>query len=858
MKVNIAKIHKKYTRFCLLFFFVLLGWQVHAQTTIVRGVITDAATKETLPYVSILIPGTTIGTSADDEGHFSIKIDGNYSKLRFAYIGYVTVEKDIKPGEDQVVNVQMKVDARMLNEVVVTGKKGRYRNKNNPAVELIRQVIAHKKENQMENYDFVQFEEYSKLSMALSNLSDKFKEKRIFRNYQFLFAEQDSNAIGGKNVLPAYMEEKLSNIYFRKNPYKKKRYILADKKAEFDPHFIDNDGVSNYLHRLYEDINIYDNDISITTNLFLSPIANNSPTFYKFFISDTVKTEKPWLVELSFVPRNKADMLFEGKLFITLDGNYAVQNAYLTVNKDINLNFMRDLQAKLEYSKNPDGRYHLSKSTLTMEFALGDKGGGILGERTVSFQKYLIGQSQPDSIYKGPDEEIAYNPEVKTTEEYWKGVRHMPLELREVGIYKNVDTLQTIKSFRRIMDWGTVLLAGYKSFGKFEMGPASTFYSFNPVEGFRLRLGGRTTTDLSKRMFFETYGAYGFRDKKWKYFLSATYSLNNKSVYSFPLHYFKASYQHDTKIPGQELQFVQEDNFLLSFKRGDNNRWLYNDIAKFEYVHELPSRFSYKVGFTHWRQRPAGVLIYQREDANGNLVNVNELTSSEVNVELRYAPNEQFYQGKVYRIPIFNKYPIFTLRYNMGLKNVFNSTNDYHNFSANIFKRVYLSQFGYSDVTLEGGYIFGENIPFPLLAIHRANQTYAYQLNSYNLMNFLEFVSDHYAAVNVQYYLNGFIFNKIPLLKRLKWREVVSFKGLWGGLRNENNPNYNNSVYKFSMDENGLPITYTLGSKPYIEGSVGIANIFKLVRVDLIRRFTYLENPNVSEWGIRARVKFDF
>lgn len=858
MKIFFEQRYRKFIHFHLFFLFSLIGQVVVGQTTIVKGVITDATTKETLPYVSVLIPGTGIGTSADDEGHYSIKVEGNQIKLKFAYIGYLPVEKEITPGEDQVINIQMKVDANMLDEVVVTGKRGRYRNRNNPAVELIRKVIAHKKENQMEHYDFVEYEEYSKLSMALSNLSDKFKERRIFRNYKFLFTEQDSNAIGGKNVLPAYMEERLSNIYFRKNPYKKKRYILGDKKAEFDPHFIDNDGVSNYLHRLYEDINIYDNDISITTNLFLSPIANNSPTFYKFFISDTVKTEKPWLIELSFVPRNKADMLFEGKLFITLDGNYAVQNAYLTVNKDINLNFMRDLQAKLEYGKNPDGRYHLSKSTLTMEFALGDKGGGILGERTVSFEKYKIGEARPDSIYRGQEEEIAYNPEVKTTEEYWKSVRHMPLELREVGIYNNVDTLQTIKSFRRIMDWGTLLLAGYKSFGKFEMGPASTFYSFNPVEGFRLRLGGRTTTDFSKRMFFETYGAYGFRDEKWKYFGAVTYSLNNKSVYTFPLHYIKASYQHDTKIPGAELQFVQEDNFLLSFRRGDNNRWLYNDLAKLEYARELPSYLSYKLGFTHWHQRPAGVLLYRQLDADGNLFNVNELTSSEVNFELRYAPKEQFYQGKVYRIPIFNKYPIFTLRYNMGLNNVLNSTNDYHNFSANIFKRVYLSQFGYSDVTLEGGYILGENIPFPLLAVHRANQTYAYQLNSYNLMNFLEFVSDHYAAINVQYYMNGFLFNKIPLLRRLKWREVVSFKGLWGGLRDENNPNYNNSVYRFSTDENGLPITYALGSTPYVEGSVGITNIFKLVRVDLIRRFNYLDHPNVAKWGVRARVKFDF
>jgi len=854
---NVPSYHISF-RTIFFLFFTFLTQIVFAQSILVRGVVTDKATKETLPYVSVLIPGTTIGTTTDDEGHYSIKIEGNHTKLRFGYIGYITVEKEVSLGEDQIINVQMEVDAKMLDEVVVTSKKGRYRNKDNPAVQLIRKVIAHKKENQMEHYDYVQYEEYDKLSMALSNLSNRFKEKRIFRNYQFLFMEQDSNAIGGKNVLPAYMEEKLSHIYYRKNPYTKKTYILANRKAEYDPHFIDNDGVSNYFNRLYEDINIYDNDISIVTNLLLSPIANNSPTFYKFFISDTVKTSQPWLVELSFVPRNKADLLFEGKLYITLDGNYAVQNAYLTVNKDINLNFMRDLQAKLEYEKNPDGRYHLSKSTLTMEFALGDKGGGILGERTVSFKDYTIGKEQPDSIYRGPAEEIAYDVNTQKTEDYWKTVRHMPLELKEVDIYKNVDTLQTIKSFRRVMDWGTVFLAGYKSFGKFEMGPASTFYSWNPVEGFRLRLGGRTTPDLSKRMYFETYGAYGFGDQKWKYFFSTTYSLNNKSVYKFPLHYIRASYQHDTKIPGQELQFVQEDNFLLSFKRGNNERWLYNDIFKLEYVHEFQNQFSYKVGFQNWRQRPAGILLYQTADPAGNVNTIRELTTSELNVELRYAPHEQYYQGKLYRTPIFNKYPIFTLRYNLGLKDVFNSTNEYHNFTANIFKRVYLSQFGYADVTLEGGYVLGENIPYPLLDIHRANQTYAYQLNSYNLMNFLEFVSDHYAAVNVQYYLNGFIFNKIPLFKKLKWREVVSFKGLWGGLRDENNPNYNDAVYQFSRDETGLPITYTLGSTPYVEGSVGIANIFKLVRVDLIKRFNYLDNPDVSEWGVRARVKFDF
>lgn len=833
------------------------GTAIAQGTTTIKGTVTDAKSGETLPYVSILIPGTTMGTVSDVDGRYALTLREEYTKVKFTYIGYLSVEKEIKPGASQVIDVKMSVDASMLKEVTVKGK-AKYRNRDNPAVQLIREVIAHKDQNKMASNNYVEYEQYEKISFALSNLSENFKEKRIFKNYQFLFKDQDSAAIGGKNMLPAYIQEKLSQVYFRKNPYTKKQLVLANRRAEFDAKFVDNDGLSAYFNRLYEDINLYDNDISIATNLLLSPIANTAPTFYKFFIRDTVKTNTPWLVELGFVPRNKTDMLFEGKLFVTLDGNYGVQNAYLTVNKDINLNFMRDLEAHIEFEKGTDGRYRLNKTSLAMEFALGEKNAGFYGQRIVNFKNYIINQSRPDSIYKGPGEEIAYNPEVKVGESFWNTARHIPLDKMELDIYKNIDTLQTIPSFRRTMDISTLLLSGYKSLGKVEIGPVNTFYSFNPIEGFRLRFGGRTTTDLSKRVYFETYAAYGFKDEKWKYFLSGTYSFNNKSVYHFPLNYIRASYQRDTKIPGQDLQFVQEDNFLLSFKRGENNRWLYNDVYRLEYVRELENHFSYRIGFTQWRQTPAGILRYERLNDEGGLQNAGTLSNTEANLELRYAPNEQFYQGKLYRTPIINKYPIFTLRYNAGLKGVFEGQNRYQNLTANITKRVYLSQFGYADVTTEGGYIFGSKVLFPLLTIHRANQTYAYQLNSYNLMNFLEFVSDHYASLDIQYYMNGFLFNKIPLIKKLKLREVFSFKGLMGGLRDENNPGLNPSLYRFPVDEAGKPITYTLSREPYIEGSIGIANIFKLLRVDLVKRFTYLDNPNVSEWGVRARFRLDF
>lgn len=826
--------------------------------TVVTGVVTDVADKDPLPYVTVLFKGTGITTKTDADGKYYISTSAEHTVVQFSYVGYKSAFMTIKPGQSQVVNVKMQSESQSLTEVVISSnKRPAYRNKNNPAVELIRKVIENKAKNQNQNYNHVEYQQYEQMAFSLSNLTEKFKNKRIFKNYQFLFEEQDSTKIGGKLTLPIYMEEKVSQTYLQKSPDKKKTILLGDKHVNYDSKFVDTKGLGKYFERMYADVNIYENNISLVSNQFLSPIADASPTFYKFFITDTIKTHNPKLIELSFIPRNNTDLLFEGRMYITMDGNYAVQDAFLTVNKNINLNFVRALEAKLNFEKNPDGRYHLSKTDLTVDFGLNqNKGGGFTGQRIVLIKDYKINKVQPDTVYAGPSRVVAPNAEQRP-EQFWVTQRMQDTLLRaKLSIYKNIDTLQTIPSFKRTMDLVTLLFAGYKNFGPFEVGPVNTFYSFNNVEGFRLRLGGRTTPELSKRYYFETYAAYGFKDEKWKYFLSATYSLNNKSIYSFPQNYIRGSFQRDTKIPGQELQFVQEDNFLLSFKRGENNMLLYNDFYKIDYVKEFENHFSYTFTARKWTQRPGGSLIYNTFE-NNMLTGVDKINTSEIGVSLRYAPNEKFYQGKIYRVPIIDKYPVFNLRYTAGLKGVLDGQYNYHNLMGSMDKRFYLSQLGYSDVTIEGGYIFGK-VPYPLLTVHRANQTYAYQLNSYNLMNFLEFVSDHYASFNIDHNFNGFFFNKIPLVKRLKLREVASFKVLYGSLRDENNPSKDPSLLQFPTNEDGSSRTYTLGREPYMEGSVGIANIFKVLRIDAVKRFNYLDNPNVSEWGIRARVKFDF
>jgi len=842
-------------------FLLPFAFQGSAQTpvarTIITGVVTDAADKDPLPYVTVLFKGTGIITKTDVDGKYTLVTSETHPQVQFSYVGYKSAYADVKPGQTQVVNMSLQSESQSLTEVVIsTNKRPKYRNKDNPAVELIRRVIDNKSKNQGQTYNNIEYQQYEQMVFSLSNLSDKFKNRRIFKNYQFLFETQDSTKIGGKLTLPVYMEEKVSQNYLQKSPEKKKTILVGDKHVNYDSKFIDTKGLSKYFERMYADVNIYNNNISLVSNQFLSPIADAAPTFYKFFITDTIKTHSPQLIELSFIPRNNTDLLFEGKIYVTMDGNYAVQDAFLTVNKNINLNFVRALEAKLDFDKNPDGRYHLSKTNLIIDFGLNqNKGGGFTGQRTVIIKDYQVNKQQPDTLFNGPA--LAVSPQAETqSEQFWTGQRQDTLVKANLNIYRNIDTLQTIPSFKRTADLVTLLFAGYKNFGPFEVGPVNTFYSFNNTEGFRLRLGGRTTPELSKRYYFETYAAYGFKDEKWKYFLSATYSLNNKSIYAFPQNYIRGSFQRDTKIPGQELQFVQEDNFLLSFKRGQNNMLLYNDYYKIDYVKEFENHFSYGVTLRKWTQTPGGSLTYNNFE-NNTLNPVNQLTTSDVSVNLRYAPNEKFYQGKIYRVPIIDKYPIFNLRYTQAFKGAFGGQYSYQNIMGSIDKRFYLSQLGYSDVTVEGGYIFGK-VPFPLLTIHRANQTYSYQLASYNLMNFLEFVSDHYASLNIDHNFNGFFFNKIPLIKRLKLREAVSFKLLYGALRDENNPDKDPSLLQFPRNGAGVATTNALGNEPYMEGSVGVGNIFKVLRVDVVKRFNYLDNPEVSEYGIRARVKFDF
>jgi hypothetical protein len=838
---------------------LLLPAFINAQTTIVRGIVRDAATHLPLQEATVSFPGGR-GSITDVLGNFILQTQREYNKIIITYIGYKKDTVAIKAGIDQTININLIVDtaAKLENVVVKKNRHRGYSNKNNPAVELIRLVLEHKESNRPQAYDFTQYEQYDKLEFSLSNPSDKITNNKLVKNYKFLTENRDTTKLEGKSLLPIYLEETISHTFLRKNPKAEKTKIIATRKVSFGD-LVDNNGVTSYLNFIYSDVDIYEPNIVFLNSQLQSPISALAPTFYYFTIQDTVIDERGnKLVKLYFTPRNNGDVLFRGTMLITTDGNYAVRKVDMAISKNININYVKNIKVVQNFDYLPNGRLYLNKSNLLTEFGLSQSktAQGVFGERLTSYKDFVVNKPQPDSVYKLVEvtDPRAEHPE--QPDSFWVANRHDSLNVAESKVYENMDSLIHMKSFQRIMDWGTVLFAGYKNFHSIEIGPIATFYSFNPVEGFRLRFGGRTSTKFSTRWFFNGYGAYGFKDQKWKYFAGAAYSFNNKSIYQFPNNYLSVSYQKEIKIPGQELQFVSEDNFLLSFKRGANDKYLYNKIFRLDYIKEFKNHFSYNLGFKNWIQAPAGALEFSNYK-DGVHQQVPDLTTTELSAEIRWAPHETFYQLHNYRSPMYNKYPIFKLRYVQGLKGLVNGEYNYSNFELNIFKKFFFGQFGYTHAIFDAGYVVGQ-VPWPLLTAHRANQTYAYQLNSYNLMNFLEFVSDHYVSLNLDHNFNGLIFNRIPLLRKFKLREEVTFKILEGGVRSENDPALHPGLYTRPADQNGVPITYSLDKQPYIEASVGIANIFKLLRVDLVKRLTYLDHPNVSPLGIRARIKVDF
>ncbi len=859
--------NRKQALFTFLLLSLLGGGGLSAQKmTSIKGEVIDAETKEPLPFANVRFVGTDVGTTTDFDGTFVLETRWGSDSLEASYLGYETQVIPIQLGvKNQKVTFALVPSAKILQEVVIKEKRGKYKRKGNPAVDLWKEVMAHKNQNLPKKFDYYEYDKYEKIELDLNNITEKFRKRKAFKKFQFIFDYVDTSELNGKPYLPIFIRETASKVYYRKDPEATKEYRQGVKVSGLEE-YLDNEGISTVTDLLYRNIDIYASNILIFDKQFMSPLAPLANTFYRFYILDTIEQDGMKLIDLAFMPINKLNVGFKGDLYIKADSTYAVVKADFTITDNANLNFINDLRLVQEFQE-INGAWILVKDQITVDFSPLKQSTGFFAKRSVLYDNHIFNQPREDDLYEGSIAVIDTHDVFEKDETFWDTVRLEELSVQEAGVYEMIDTLQQVPAFRRAMDIITLLVSGYKAVGPVDVGPVSAFYSFNDVEGFRARVSGQTNLKFHPKIQLEGLLAYGFKDQEWKYGASLKYSFRD-NWRSFPQHHLKVSYLHDTKFVGNQLKFVQEDNFFLSFKRGASDRMLFTDRFVFEYFLELENNLSWTLSYFNTDQRPLGSLRFNFTDpVTGEKASYHSLRTSEVGLKIRYAPNEQFLQGHNYRTPIYNKYPVFTLDYKLGMDGILGGDFAYHRLSLNIFKRFYLSLFGNTRFEVEAGYIWGDGVPYFLLHLPVANQTFAYRTGAFNMMNFMEFASDRWALINIEHFFEGYFFNKIPLLRRLKLREVVSFKAIYGGLRSENNPNLDPTLVQFittTTDGHTTPVTFTLENQPYMEASVGVYNIFKLIRIDLVKRLNYLHNPDIPQFlnvkglGLRIKVKVEF
>ncbi len=853
------------TRITLLLFCLFTVAQVNAQDqTIIRGRVLDAKTKQPLPFVDVVLKGTYVGVSTDLDGQYFIQTRNPSDTIQVSFIGYKTLEERIIRETRQEMNFYMEEEGLQLESVTIVAEKGRYRKKGNPAVELMRKVIENRDRNKMEAQDFYSYERHEKLELDLNNITDEFKDRKAFENFEFLWSYLDTSTVNGRIYLPVYIREILSTVHYRKDPQAKKEVRDAVKMTNFDE-ALDLESITSAIDLLYQDVDLYENSIKLLDNDFLSPMAPWALNYYRFYILDTSYVNNKSAIHMAFIPRNKSFIGFTGDLYISNDDRYTLLKAVLGITKDISMNFVRDIKVVQEFDER-DSIYILTKDEITLDMALAKGGMGIYASRYNIYTNHDFGPPKDDSVFDYTEEVTTLDDAYDKGQEYWQKNRLEELTQKQQGIYNMIDSLREVPAYRKFVYWTKVISTGYFPLGTLDLGKISSMYTYNPTEGSRFRLGLETSHDLTQRWQVRSYVAYGTRDKRIKYNGSVKYSFN-EDYRKNPRHFLYGAYQHDVIFPGLKLEFIDEANALTSIRRGQANQMLFVDAWNIDYVNESGVGF-FKLGLEQRQRKPYGTLEFftnQDLDDDGILDSVEDVTTSEISLALEYSPNTKFIQQREMRTPIKSNHPRFQLSYRAGLKTFLGGDYNYHNVSLQIKKRVPFSVLGRSEIQFEVGRVFGEGLPFVLLYIPQSNQAYSFQPTSFNTMNFIEFVTDKYVRLNVQHFFDGYIFNRIPLLKKLKLKEAISFKGIYGGLDDANDPRINNDLLQFNADENGNPLTAPFDPRtPFIEWGVGVYNIFRFLRFDVIKRVNYLDRPNIEEvfgvkgLGIRGRLKVEF
>ena len=838
----------------------------HAQSfTSASGIVKDSITGEPLPFVSVYFDGSTIGAMTDDNGTFTLQNNQGYTKLAAASLGYDTKFIDLKPGKkNDNLELLLKPTAFEISEVVVKPKREKYTRKDNPAVELIKKVIAHKNDNRIEAKPEYQTEVYEKLSLSLDNFNPNLDKNKFLKKFKFIKNYLDTSEFNGKPILTVSVRENLSDFYYRKSPKAEKTIVRAKRMQGIDKTLDDGGGITSNLEEIFKSINIFDNNIPILLNRFVSPLSSTlATTYYHYYIMDTLDVGGDKCVDLAFVPANSESYGFTGRLYITLDGNYAVKKVLLNTPANINLNWVDKLRIEQEFKQMPDSTWVLDQENTFVNFYVVKGTQQLYAHQLRNYENYNFNVQNADSVF-GLLGALHVLPEATVQPDtFWIHNRPIPLKEKEDALKDLLGQLRKVPAFNAIIKTAEILITGYiptandKKVTKFDFGPMNTTFSANHLEGFRMRVGGMTTANLNPYWFASGYLAYGTNDRKIKYNLKLTHSFTKKEYHEGenPVNNLSFIQEYDVYTPGQDFLFTSKDNIFVAWKVGEPvTKMQYIRKSVLQYEKEWLNGLTWKSWIMNQNNEAAGTLQYIKRDESGNLYHIKDFTTSEIGTQLRFAPGERAYNGRSGKESVFNlskDAPVFKLSHQLGIKGVLGGDYNYNHTEISAEKRIWLSSFGHIDAQVKAGKVW-DKVPFPLLILPNTNQSITIQPEAFHMMNALEFVTDQYVSFNATYYLKGWILNRIPGIKWLRLREVLSFNMIYGGLTDKNNPTLTPGL--FLLPDGTQP----LGSTPYMECSVGLENIFKILRIDYYRRLTYLDHPDIKKGGIRIALRFTF
>ena len=855
---------QRYTIYALFLLSLFVSISASAQ---IKGVITDSLTNEPLMYITVQYEGKGVGGISNANGEYQVETRKGWDELTFSAVGYITKKVKLKPGT-RVLNVKLQSDDIMLSEVVVKPKKEKYSRKNNPAVEFMKKVIENKKALKLEENDYYQYQKYEKMKMSLNDVTPDKMEKGIYKKFSFFKDQVEVSPKTNKMILPISIKETASKTIFRKSPKSEKTIIEGMNSAGIEEFFNTGDMLGTILTDVFSDINIYDDDIRLLQRRFVSPIGRGAISFYKYYLMDTLMVDRQECVHLTFVPQNPQDFGFTGHLYVVKDSTYAVKKCTMNLPKKTGVNFVENLDIVQQFEQLPDGNWVLTDDDMTVELHF-VKGIQVLEvQRTTKYSDYQFTEIEP-RLFRLKGNVIKEANMLAKSDEYWAKVRQVPLTKKESTMDVFMNRIEQIPGFKYVIFGAKALIENFVETGsknhpsKFDFGPINTMITSNYVNGTRFRLSGMTTGNLDPHWSLSGYGAYGTKDKKWFYSGQVAYSFNKREyvLWEFPKHYIAFKYTYDVMSPMDKYLATDKDNLFVGWKWTTVDQMSYMRDATLTYELETNTGFSIQAMARHRNDQPAGQLQYWKNngetpgqwDEKNTLVH--DITTTELGVTLRYAPGETFVNTKQRRVPVSLDAPTFTLSHTAGFKGVLGGEYNFNLTEASIRKRFWLGSWGKLDVTARAGAQWN-TVPFPLLNLPMANLSYITQNNeSFNLINNMEFLNDRYASLNLSYDMNGKLFNRIPLIKKLKWREMFRVRGLWGTLTDKNNPykSSNPDLFLFPTRD-GVPTSHIMDKTPYVEASVGIYNIFKLLHIEYVRRLTYTDIPGTKNWGIRFMI----